>query len=86
MKTEDTEVLGRELNQSRSKPDTVDRPVRTAHIFVHHYNRQRQFYLYSPSSRPTSHLRCAQVEVRAAFDEETDTKTSKLTVQKNNIC
>ena len=28
----------RELNQARSKPDTVDRPVRTAHIFVHHYN------------------------------------------------
>jgi len=28
----------RELNQARSKPDTVDRPVRTARIFVHHYN------------------------------------------------
>ena len=28
----------RELNQARSKPDTVDQPVRTAHIFVHHYN------------------------------------------------
>ena len=27
-----------ELNQARSKPDTVDRPVRTAHIFVHHCN------------------------------------------------
>ena len=38
MKTEDTEVLRRELNQARSKPDTVDRPVRTARIFVHHYN------------------------------------------------
>ena len=38
MKTEDTEVLGRELNQARSKPNTVDRPVRTARIFVHHYN------------------------------------------------
>ena len=38
MKTEDTEVLGRELNKARSKPDTVDRPVRTARIFVHHYN------------------------------------------------
>ena len=34
MKTEDTEVLGRELNQ----PDTVDQPVRTARIFVNHYN------------------------------------------------
>jgi len=38
MKTEDTEALGREINQARSKPDTVDQPVRTAHIFVHHYN------------------------------------------------
>ena len=28
----------RELNQARSKLDTVDRPVRTAHIFLHHYN------------------------------------------------
>jgi len=38
MKTEDTEALGRERNQARSKPDTVDQPVRPAHIFVHHYN------------------------------------------------
>ena len=39
MKTEDTEALGRQrANQARSKPDTVDRPVRTAHTFVHHYN------------------------------------------------
>jgi len=50
MKTEDTMRLeDRELNQARSKLDTVDRPVRTAHIFVHHYNSthtvtQRQFY------------------------------------------
>ena len=28
----------RQLNQARSKPDTVNRPVRTARIFVHHYN------------------------------------------------
>jgi len=28
----------RELNQVRSKPDTVDRPVRTARTFVRHYN------------------------------------------------
>ena len=28
----------RELNQARSKPETVDQPVRTARIFVHHYN------------------------------------------------
>ena len=59
----------RELNQARSKPDTVNRPVRPAHIFVtiiivHNTVTQRQFYLYSPSSRPTSHLRCGQLEVR----------------------
>jgi len=28
----------RELNQARSKPDTVDQLVRTARTFVHHYN------------------------------------------------
>jgi len=28
----------RELNQARSKPDTGNTPVRTACIFVHHYN------------------------------------------------
>jgi len=28
----------RELNQARSKPDTVDRPVKTARTFMHHYN------------------------------------------------
>ena len=38
MKTEDTEVLGKRAKQARSKPDTVDRPVRTARTFVHHYN------------------------------------------------
>jgi len=27
-----------ELNQTRSKPTTVDQPVRTAHTFVHHCN------------------------------------------------
>ena len=39
MKTENTEALGRQrAKPSRSKPDTVNRPVRTARIFVHHYN------------------------------------------------
>jgi len=32
---DDTEAIG-VLNQS--KPDLVDRPVRTARTFVHHYN------------------------------------------------
>jgi len=27
-----------ELNHTRSKPDAVDRPVRTDRIFVHYYN------------------------------------------------
>ena len=44
MKTEDTEVPGkRKLNQARSKPDTVDQPVRTAYTFMHHYN-STQYY------------------------------------------
>jgi len=42
MTTEDTKALGarktRELNQARSKPVTVDWPVRSACTFVHHYN------------------------------------------------
>jgi len=63
MKTEDTEVLGRELNHARSKPDTVDRPVKTARIFVHHYNstqycktETRQFSLYSPLRLRTQYV------------------------------
>ena len=36
MKIEDTEALGWELKQARSKPDTVDRPIRTARTFVYH--------------------------------------------------
>ena len=61
---------GRELNQARSKPDTVDRPVKTAHVFVHHYNSTQYcntetvFNLYSPSSRPISHFRRGQAEWR----------------------
>jgi len=39
MQTEDTEALRRQgANQARSKPDTVDQPVRTDYTFVHHYN------------------------------------------------
>ena len=38
MKTKDPEALGRQLNLARSKPDTVNQPVRTARTFVHHYN------------------------------------------------
>ena len=39
MKTEDTEALGRyRAKSSRTKPDRVDRPVRTPRTFVHHQN------------------------------------------------
>jgi len=31
-------LADRELNQVRSNPDTVNRPVRTARTRVHHYN------------------------------------------------
>ena len=37
MKTEDIGARKIELNQLRSKPDTVDRHVRTARTIVHHY-------------------------------------------------
>ena len=65
----------REVNQARSKPDTVNRPVRTARIFVHHYNSTQycntdSFYLYSHSSRPTSHLRCGHVEVKGVTEAQ----------------
>jgi len=33
----------RELNQARSKPNIVDRPIRTACTFVGHYNRTTQY-------------------------------------------
>jgi len=37
-RAEDRKWRSRELNQARSKPDIVDRPIRTACTFVHHYN------------------------------------------------
>jgi len=39
--------------------------------------RQRQFSLYSPYSRPTSHLRCGQVEVRGISLFRATSDTSK---------
>jgi len=62
MKTEDTEALeDRELNQARSKHDTVDRSVRTAHIFVHHYNsthycNTRDSFIYIPLPPDQPHI------------------------------
>jgi len=39
MKTEDTgRSKDRLLNQAKSKPNPVDRPVTTARTIVHHYN------------------------------------------------
>ena len=37
MKTKTGGARKTELNQTRSKPNTVDRPVGTARTFVHHY-------------------------------------------------
>jgi len=62
----------RELNQTRSKLDAVDRPVRTARTGVHHYNSTQYCSIVTvffnipipPESRSTSHLRCGQVEKR----------------------
>jgi len=46
----------RELNQARSKPATVDRPVRTARIFVHHYNSTEDVHLHMPALRIGTHF------------------------------
>ena len=56
MKTKDTEALRKQrAKPSKTKPDTVDRPVRTARTFVHHHNIVTQycntetvFFQYSP--------------------------------------
>jgi len=51
----------RALNQARSKPHTVYRPVRTAHIFVHHYNSTQYcntgtVYIYIPLPPDQHHI------------------------------
>jgi len=51
----------RELNQARSKPDTVDRPVRTASIFVHHcistqYRSTVTVFIYIPLPPHQHHI------------------------------
>jgi len=58
MKTEDIEA---QLNQARSKPDTVDRPVRTARTFVtiitvHNNVTQRQFFINIPLPPEQHHI------------------------------
>ena len=42
----------RELNHARSKPDRVDRPVRTARSFVHYYNGTQYSSTYSSVNIP----------------------------------
>ena len=58
----------RELNQERSKPDTVVRPVRIiAHTFVHHYNSTQ--YCNTETVLlifPFLQTRCNQVKVRGS--------------------
>jgi len=59
----------RELNQARSKPDTVKRPVRTARIFVHHYSSTQYcntetVFIYIP--RLNVRVHSSKVELAAA--------------------
>jgi len=51
----------RELNHARSKPDTVDRPVRSARTFVHHYNSTQHcntetVFIYIPLPPDQHHI------------------------------
>jgi len=63
----------RELNQARSKPDIVDRPVRTARIFVHHYIivhnsvTQRQFLINIPHPPDQHHISDVAKEVKGEY-------------------
>ena len=50
-----------ELKQAKSKPDTVNRPVRTARIFVHHYNSTQYYntetvFIYIPLPPDQHHI------------------------------
>ena len=51
----------RKLNQARSKPDIVNRPVRTARIFVHHYSSTQYYntetvFIYIPQPPDQHHI------------------------------
>jgi len=60
----------RQLNQATSKPGTVNQPVRTAHIFVHHYNSTQYCntetdFIYIPLPPDQHHISDGgQLEVR----------------------
>jgi len=43
----------REVNQARSKPDPVDRPVRTAHTVIHRYNGTQYCRLVTSPAKPS---------------------------------
>ena len=66
-----------QLNQTRSKPGIVDRPVRIARTFVHHYYSTQYcstetVFLIFPFLQQMSHLRCCQAEVsRTSFETVT---------------
>jgi len=70
MKTEDTEGLGRQsyTKQHQSQIQSTDLQELLVSlctiITVHNTVTQRQIFHYSPSFKPTSHLRCNQVDVR----------------------
>jgi len=55
MNTEDTGTQKTKLNQARSKPDTVDQPVRTARTSVHHYNSTQGQVFFNIPLPPDQH-------------------------------
>ena len=73
MKTEDTEALGWQRAKPTKSKAWYSRPsCKNCSYRVHHYNsiqycNTESFFQYSPSSRPTSHLRCGQVEVKDMY-------------------
>jgi len=81
MKTEDTIIKLRCSDQARSKPDTVNRPVRTAHTYVHHYNSTQycstEIVFFNISLPPDQHRisRFGQVEVREGGGVAATSKT-----------
>ena len=64
MKTEDAEALGRQrAKPSKIKARFINRPVRTAHIFVHHYNSTQYcntetVFIYIPLPPDQHHISC----------------------------
>jgi len=62
----------RELNQAWSKPDIVDRPVRTAHTFVHHWGITApgmKILVFAWSTVNYTTLRDGQIHPRVAFQK-----------------